>query len=55
MPAITVTSLGVSTRLLKETADALSPLLAVIFNESLQQGQVPKDWHCANVTSAYKK
>ena len=32
-----------------------SPLLTIIFNKSLEQGEVPTDWRKANVTAIYKK
>ena len=46
---------GVSTRLLKETANEIAPVLAFIFNTTLKLGEVPKDWKKANVAPIYKK
>ena len=41
--------------LLKETAVELSSPLTLIFQASLKQGQLPKDWKHANITSVFKK
>jgi hypothetical protein len=40
---------------LKELADCISPLLTVIFNKSIDTGEVPSDWKKARVSSIYKK
>ena len=42
-------------RLLKEGAPWLSEPLVALFNQSLQSGQLPSDWTCANVTPVHKK
>ena len=42
-------------RLLKETANELSPPLTLIFQASLKQGQLPNDWKHANITPVFKK
>ena len=42
-------------RLLKECAEDLAPILAIIFNKSLQTGTVPEDWKTANVSAVFKK
>ena len=42
-------------RLLKDVADIVAVPLAVIFTKSLQEGSVPEDWRCANVTPIFKK
>ena len=42
-------------RLLKEGAPWLSEPLVAFFNQSLQSGQLPSDWTCANVTPVHKK
>ena len=41
--------------LLKETAVELSSPLTLIFQASLKQGQLPKDWKHANITPVFKK
>ena len=46
---------GVSARLLKESAESIADTLVHIFNTSLQNGEVPKDWKEALVTPIYKK
>ena len=45
----------ISPRFLQSNAKALAPALAAIFNKSLQEGTVPDDWKCANVTPIHKK
>ena len=45
----------ISPRFLQSNAEALAPALAAIFNKSLQEGTVPDDWKCANVTPIHKK
>ena len=42
-------------RLFKEGAPWLSEPLVALFNQSLQSGQLPSDWTCANVIPVYKK
>ena len=39
----------ISTRLLKETAEVTAPVLKLIFEKSLNTGEVPYDWRVANV------
>ena len=46
---------SIPARILKELADEIAPLLTIIFNKSLEQGEVPTDWRKANVTAIYKK
>ena len=43
------------TRFLKEFAAELSPTMTLIFQASLQQGEVPDDWKQANVAPIFKK
>jgi hypothetical protein len=43
----------ISARILKEFAPELSPLLTNIFNKSIQEGEVPKDWRQANVIPVF--
>ena len=45
----------ISTILLKETAEVTAPILKLIFERSLNTGDVPYDWRIANVTPIYKK
>ncbi|MCG7874753.1 MAG: hypothetical protein JAY78_00305 [Candidatus Thiodiazotropha taylori] len=45
----------IPTRFLKEFATELSPALTLIFQASLQQGEVPGDWKQANVVPIFKK
>lgn len=42
-------------RVLKMTADVISPVLTSIFTQSLESGQLPQDWREANVTPLFKK
>ena len=41
--------------LLKECAEDLAPILAIICNKFLQTGTVPEDWKIANVFAVFKK
>ena len=40
---------------LKELSHEISPILEIIFNISLQTGQVPNDWKEANIAPIFKK
>ena len=42
-------------KILKEFAYKFSPLLADIFNKSINCGEVPNDWKQANVIPVFKK
>ena len=42
-------------RLLKECSEKLSPILIIIFNNSLQTGTIPDDWKSANVSAVFKR
>ena len=46
---------GLSARVLKEYSSEISPMLALIYNESLTQDTVPDDWRQANVDPVFKK
>ena len=46
---------GLSARVLKECSSEISPMLALIYNESHAQGTVPDDWRKANVAPVFKK
>ena len=46
---------GLNARVLKECSNEISPLLALIFNESLARGDVPDEWRLANVSLVFKK
>jgi hypothetical protein len=46
---------GIGPVILKELEDDLAPVLAKIFNKSLETGEVPADWKEANVTPIFKK
>ena len=45
---------GISGRFLKEVADEIAPALTLLFNASLKQGIVPKDWKRAMINPIYK-
>jgi len=45
----------ISTRFLKETAAVTAPVLRIIFEKSLETGNIPYDWRVANVAPIYKK
>ena len=40
---------GLNARVLKECSNEISPILALIFNESLARGDVPDEWRQATV------
>ena len=42
-------------QLLQELQKELAPALVLIFRKSIQNGEVPEDWKCANVTPIFKK
>jgi len=42
-------------RVLKEISFEVAPLLTFVFNQSLQNGQVPADWRHANIFPLHKK
>ena len=42
-------------RVLKECSNEISPILALIYNESLARGDVPDEWRQANVSPVFKK
>ena len=44
-----------SARVLKECSSEITPILALIYNDSLAQGTVPDDWRQANVAPIFKK
>lgn len=46
---------GLTSTLLKESLEGIIEPLGVIFRESLDTGEIPKDWKLANVTAIYKK
>ena len=41
--------------MLIECSNEISPILALIFNESLARGDVPDEWRQANVSPVFKK
>ncbi len=45
----------ISTRILKEYSEHIAFVLKVLFQQSLDNGKVPKDWRRANITAIYKK
>ena len=46
---------GLNARVLKECSNEISPILALIYSESLAQGEVPDEWRQANVSPVFKK
>ena len=46
---------GLNARVLKKSKNEISPILALIFNESLAWGNVPGDWRQANVSQVFNK
>jgi len=46
---------AVANKALKMAADNIAPILTVIFQQSLDSGELPADWKKANITPLYKK
>ena len=46
---------GIPPRILKELATELAPVFTLLFNASLKQGIVPRDWRMAHVAPIFKK
>jgi len=46
---------NISPRILKELADVIVLPLEILFNRSLNEGELPSDWKTANVTPIFKK
>ena len=46
---------GISAKVLKETADQISPAVTLLFQASLHQGCIPYTWTKALVVPIYKK
>ena len=45
----------IPSRVLKECAPQIAPYLTIIFNQSLSEQQLPKDWLTANICPVFKK
>ena len=45
----------ISPKVLKELSDELAEPLCILFNKSLEEGQLPLDWKRAEVTAIFKK
>ena len=46
---------GINGRVLKELASEISSVLSVLYNKSIQEGQLPYQWKEANVIALFKK
>jgi hypothetical protein len=46
---------GITTKMLQNCAEELSPVLAVIYRKSMMTGAVPPEWKTANVVPIHKK
>jgi hypothetical protein len=46
---------SIPNRVLKNCADAIAPSLTVIFQTSIESGQLPTDWLSANISAVFKK
>ncbi|PKU41110.1 hypothetical protein llap_8580 [Limosa lapponica baueri] len=46
---------GIHPRVLRELVDVLTEPLSIIYQQSWQTGEVPADWHLANVMPIHKK
>jgi hypothetical protein len=45
----------VPVRILKETANIITPILTKIYQQSINTGQIPEDWKHANIVPIFKK
>ena len=45
----------IQSRILKTSAEEIAPVLASLYQQTLQQGDIPQDWRNANVIPIYKK
>ena len=46
---------GIHAKILFELAEVIAPALTALYNQSLTQRRVPKDWKSANITPIFKK
>jgi hypothetical protein len=46
---------NIPARLLKDYGDIIAPILQIIFQRSLDSGQIPKAWRSAYVAAVFKK
>ena len=46
---------GINGRILKELASEVAPILKILFNKSIQEGQLPYQWKEAHVIALFKK
>ena len=46
---------GLNARVLQYCSNEISPILALIYNESLARGDAPDEWRQENVSSVFKK
>ena len=42
-------------RVLKELATELGPVFAHLFHQSIDKGEIPKEWYLANICPLFKK
>jgi len=45
----------IGARILKEISSAITPILRIIFQHSLDTGTIPEDWKAANIVPIHKK
>ena len=46
---------SIPNRILKECAEPIAPILQIILQQSLDTGDLPKDWRDANISNIFKK
>jgi hypothetical protein len=46
---------GITTQLLQQCVDELSPVLATFYRKSINEGKVPQEWKTANVVPIFQK
>ena len=45
----------ITSRILKDLSSELTPFLTLIFQKTIDEGEVPSDWKYANVTALFNK
>ena len=45
----------IPTKILKDHAEIIAPVLTMIFKKSVDTGTTPKDWRSANILAVFKK
>ena len=46
---------GINARIMKELAEEIAPILKILFDSSMNEGNIPSQWKNAHVTALFKK